>query len=58
MEKQYRGFAAMSKEKRVAIARLGGYAVPDECRSFSRNKKLASRAGRKGANNRWAKEKK
>lgn len=43
-----RGFAAMSKEKRTAIARKGGSSVPGEKRSFARNRELAATAGRKG----------
>jgi general stress protein YciG len=46
--KQRRGFAAMSLEKRTAIAKLGGTAVPAEKRSFSQNPTLASDAGRVG----------
>lgn len=46
--KKPRGFAAMSKEKRVAIARKGGHGVPAEKRSFSTNQDLAKAAGRKG----------
>jgi uncharacterized protein len=43
-----RGFAAMSEERRRAIASMGGMSVPAEKRSFSKNKALASAAGRKG----------
>lgn len=43
-----RGFAAMSLEKRLAIARLGGKAVPSEKRAFSLDGDLATSAGRKG----------
>jgi general stress protein YciG len=43
-----RGFAAMSLEKRRAIAALGGKAVSKEKRSFSRDNKLAQEAGRRG----------
>lgn len=46
--KARRGFAAMSPEKRSAIARLGGAAVPADKRSFSQNPDLAVAAGRKG----------
>jgi len=43
-----RGFASMDPEKRRAISRMGGKAVPNEKRSFSQNSELASNAGRKG----------
>lgn len=46
--KKLRGFAAMSPEKRRAIAAKGGGAVPAEKRSFSRSTELATTAGRKG----------
>jgi general stress protein YciG len=46
--KKPRGFAAMSPEKRKAIAALGGKAVPSEKRSFSQSKELAVNAGRAG----------
>ena len=46
--KQHRGFAAMSVEKRRAIAQKGGSMVPNHLRSFSRDSDLASRAGAKG----------
>lgn len=46
-----RGFASMDPEKRRAIARMGGKAVPNEKRSFSRNAELAANAGRKGGGN-------
>jgi general stress protein YciG len=46
--KARRGFAAMDPEKRRAIARLGGAAVPAEKRSFSQSANLATEAGRKG----------
>lgn len=46
--KQRRGFAAMDPEKRRAIARKGGAAVPAEKRSFARNRELAASAGAKG----------
>lgn len=45
------GFASMSAEKQRAIASMGGKAVPNEKRSFSRNRDLASQAGRKGGQN-------
>ena len=48
MPKAIRGFAAMSLEKRRAIARKGGASVPSEKRSFAKNRDLAVEAGRKG----------
>jgi uncharacterized protein len=44
-----RGFAHMDVEKQHEIARKGGRSVPEEKRSFSQNRQLASEAGRKGA---------
>jgi uncharacterized protein len=43
-----RGFAAMDKERQLEIARKGGQSVAPEDRSFSKNRDLASAAGRKG----------
>lgn len=43
-----RGFASLSPERRKEIAAKGGAAVPAEKRSFSKNRKLAREAGRKG----------
>ena len=43
-----RGFASMDAEKQREIARKGGRSVPNEKRSFSQNRQLASEAGRKG----------
>lgn len=43
-----RGFASMSPEKQRELARMGGKSVPAEKRSFSQNRGLAARAGRKG----------
>ena len=43
-----RGFASMKQERQKQIASMGGRAVPDEKRSFSQNRQLASEAGRKG----------
>lgn len=43
-----RGFAAMTKERRTEIARLGGAGVPGYKRSFALDKDLAASAGRKG----------
>ena len=42
------GFAAMTPEKQRAIAAKGGRAVPPENRTFSRDRTLAAKAGRKG----------
>jgi general stress protein YciG len=38
----------MDGKMQKAIASKGGRSVPDEKRSFSRNRQLASEAGRKG----------
>lgn len=46
--KSKRGFASMSPELRREIASKGGKSVPKEKRSFSRDRKLASSAGRTG----------
>lgn len=46
--KARRGFGAMSLDKRREIARKGGASVPGEKRSFSKDRDLASSAGRKG----------
>ena len=43
-----RGFASMDEEKQREIARKGGANVPGEKRSFSKDRELASEAGRKG----------
>ncbi len=43
-----RGFASMDPAKQREIARKGGESVPNEKRSFSRNRQLAAEAGRKG----------
>ena len=43
-----RGFASISPERQLEIARKGGAAVPAEKRAFSTNKELAQEAGRKG----------
>lgn len=43
-----RGFACMDPERRREIARKGGASVPDEKRSFSKDRTLAASAGRKG----------
>ena len=47
--KRLRGFAAMTPEKRSAISRKGGLAVPPENRQYSRDRELASVSGRRGA---------
>jgi uncharacterized protein len=43
-----RGFASMDEDKQREIAKKGGESVPDEKRSFSQYRELASEAGRKG----------
>jgi general stress protein YciG len=43
-----RGFASMDLEQRKAIASKGGKALTKDKRAFSRDRVLASRAGRKG----------
>ena len=43
-----RGFASMSLEKKREISSKGGKSVPSEKRSFSQDRELASKAGRKG----------
>jgi general stress protein YciG len=43
-----RGFASMDEDKQREIAKKGGESVPDEKRSFSQDRELASEAGRKG----------
>ena len=43
-----RGFASMDEDKQREIARKGGESVPDDQRSFSQDRELASEAGRKG----------
>lgn len=47
-EKKPRGFARMDPEKHREIARKGGANVPNDKRSFSRDRVLAATAGRKG----------
>jgi general stress protein YciG len=46
--KSSRGFASMDPAKQREIARKGGESVPNEKRSFSQNRELAAKAGRKG----------
>ena len=43
-----RGFASMDEDKQRDIASQGGQSVPAEERSFSKDRELASEAGRKG----------
>jgi general stress protein YciG len=43
-----RGFASMDPERQREIARKGGASVPADRRSFSKDRTLASDAGRKG----------
>jgi general stress protein YciG len=43
-----RGFASMDEDKQRDIASKGGQSVPDEKRSFSQDRELASEAGQKG----------
>lgn len=43
-----RGFASMSPERVIEIARKGGRGIKPENRSFSRSRELAAEAGRKG----------
>ncbi|MES1200882.1 MAG: KGG domain-containing protein [Pseudomonadota bacterium] len=47
-ETSNRGFASMDPQKQREIASKGGQSVPNEKRSFSKNRTLASEAGRKG----------
>ena len=46
-----RGFASMDEETQRRIAQKGGASVPDEERSFSKDRALAAAAGRKGGQN-------
>ncbi len=46
--KRLRGFAAMTPEKRAAIAAKGGASIPPEKRAYSLNRELAKTAGAKG----------
>jgi len=46
--KSKRGFASMSPEKRREIASKGGKSVRPENRAFTKNRALASNAGKKG----------
>lgn len=46
--KKKRGFALLTPERHRQIAAAGGRALPNEKRSFSKNRELAVSAGRKG----------
>ncbi len=47
-----RGFASMDEKKQREIASKGGQSVPpEEASSFSKDKELASEAGKKGGKN-------
>lgn len=46
--KARRGFACMTPERVAEIAAKGGRSVPDEKRSFSKDRTLAETSGRKG----------
>jgi hypothetical protein len=46
-----RGFAAMDRDRRREISRLGGAAVPGDKRTFAKDRDLAASAGRKGGSN-------
>lgn len=46
--KSKRGFASLTPERRREIASKGGKSVPNEKRSFSKDRALARAAGRKG----------
>jgi len=43
-----RGFASLSAERRLQIARKGGASVPADKRAFAQNRHLARSAGAKG----------
>lgn len=45
--KKKKGFASLSPERLAEIASLGGKSVKPEHRAFSRNRELASMAGKK-----------
>lgn len=49
--KSNRGFASMDENKQREIASKGGKSVPPEERSFSKDRELASEAGKKGGEN-------
>ena len=48
-DKSNRGFASMDDDKQRDIASKGGQSVPDEKRSFSQDRELASEAARRAA---------
>jgi general stress protein YciG len=43
-----RGFASMDPKRQREIAVMGGASVPSDKRSFSQDRSLAAKAGRKG----------
>jgi general stress protein YciG len=47
-----RGFASMDEKKQHEVASKGGQSVPDEERSFSKDRELAAEAGKKGGQSR------
>lgn len=51
VRKSNRGFASMSPERRKEVASKGGKSVKWQNRAFSKNRKLAQEAGRKGGLN-------
>jgi general stress protein YciG len=61
MEKQKRGFACISPERRREIASMGGKSVPPEKRTYSIDKSKAVESGVKGgvgrARSAWEKKK-
>jgi general stress protein YciG len=46
--KSKRGFASMTPERQREIASMGGKAVPNASRTYSRDPALAAKSGRKG----------
>jgi general stress protein YciG len=48
MANDQRGFASMDERKQRDIASKGGKSVPDDERSFSKDRELAAESGRKG----------
>jgi hypothetical protein len=52
VQKQNRGFALLSPERRKEIASRGGKSVPADKRAFAVNPELASSAGKKGVGKR------
>jgi general stress protein YciG len=55
MEKQKKGFACLTPERRAEIARMGGKSVPAEKRHYSIDRSSASAAGVKGGA--WSRKK-